>query len=236
MTVALIVVSLSARLAQEVAELAGQMAPGVTILPAGGADDGTLGTSLTKVSAALAQAGSPLLLLTDLISATMIAEIALKQADACDQAQIAEAPLVEGAVAAAVQAHAGGSLAEVRQAAEDAMRPHVWTGAGVRPTQARALVRWQEPAQRQRRRTVGAELVLVNPRGLHARPAATLAAALGAMDAEIEINGVDAQSVIMLMTLDADQGSVLRVTASGPDAQRAVELVRCEVESGFGEL
>ena len=50
------------------------------------------------------------------------------------------------------------------------------------------------------------------------------------------LNGVDAQSVMMLMTLGAGQGTELNVTATGPDARRAVELVRSEVEAGFGEI
>ena len=68
------------------------------------------------------------------------------------------------------------------------------------------------------------------------RPAATLAGALGAMDVEIEINGVDGQSVMMLMTLGAGQGTELAVSATGPDAQRAVDLVSNEVAAGFGEM
>ena len=79
MTVAIVVISHSARLAEGVAELAGQMAQGETaILAAGGADDGSLGTSLQKVQQALEQADNPdgVLVLLDLGSAAMIAEIA----------------------------------------------------------------------------------------------------------------------------------------------------------------
>ena len=83
---------------------------------------------------------------------------------------------------------------------------------------------------------MGAVLTLINPMGLHARPAAVLAGELGAMDVEIEINGVDGQSVMMLMTLGAGQGTELHVSATGPDAQRAVAFVRTEVEAGFGEV
>src|SRR5690606_41505132 len=67
------------------------------------------------------------------------------------------------------------------------------------------------------------DLTLINPMGLHARPAAALAGELGAMDVDIEINGVDAQSVMMLMTLGAGQGTELNVAATGPDAQRSEE-------------
>ena len=53
MRVALLIVSHSAKLADGVVELAGQMAPDVTILAAGGMDDGGLGTSLGKIGAAI---------------------------------------------------------------------------------------------------------------------------------------------------------------------------------------
>src|SRR5215469_4334614 len=57
--VSLVIVSHSEKLAEGVAELAAQMANGKTIIAtAGGAADGSLGTSADKVTAALAQAES----------------------------------------------------------------------------------------------------------------------------------------------------------------------------------
>ena len=121
MRVALLIVSHSAKLADGVVELAGQMAPDVTILAAGGMDDGGLGTSLGKIGAAIATAGdSGMLILTDLGSAVMTAEAALDLAGGPAGVQLADAPLVEGAVAAAVEASCGSSLDEVCEAAEAA--------------------------------------------------------------------------------------------------------------------
>ena len=56
MTVKLVVVSHSEKIADGAVELAAQMAPDVLILPAGGTDDGRIGTSLERVMAALEQA------------------------------------------------------------------------------------------------------------------------------------------------------------------------------------
>lgn len=224
MSVGLVVVSHSAQLAAGVVELAAQMARDVVLVAAGGTDDGGIGTSLDKVTAALGQAetGSGVVVLTDLGSAVMTAETALEFMGNPDTIVLADAPLVEGAVAAAVSAQSGADLAVVRKAAETALH------AGVAPV-------FQVP-DGGGAAEVTAVLTLINPIGLHARPAAALAGALGAMDVDIDINGADGQSVFLLMALGAGQGTQLRVRASGPDAQRAVDLVRTEVESGFGEL
>ena len=123
MTVGLVIVSHSARLAEGVAELAGQMAQGkVAIAAAGGAVDGSLGTSLEKVMAALEQVDGPdgILVLLDLGSAAMVTEMAVEAFVAQHHVMISPAPLVEGAVIAAVEASIGNSLAEVAEAAESA--------------------------------------------------------------------------------------------------------------------
>ncbi|MGO4383648.1 dihydroxyacetone kinase phosphoryl donor subunit DhaM [Specibacter sp. RAF43] len=237
MSVGLVIVSHSAQLAAGVVELAAQMARDVTLVAAGGTDDAGLGTSLEKVMDALGSAdtGDGVLVLTDLGSAVMTAESALEFLGNPANVLLADAPLVEGAVAAAVAAQSGASLAVVQKAAETALDP-----GGARPaTPAQAAGMAETGASGVVPGTVGgavtAVLTLVNPLGLHARPAAVLAGALGAMDVDIEINGVDGQSVMLLMTLAAGQGSELRVRATGPDAQRAVDFVRAAVQDGFGE-
>jgi dihydroxyacetone kinase phosphotransfer subunit len=123
MSVSLVIVSHSARLAEGVAELAGQMAHGkVAIAAAGGASDGSLGTSMDKVIAALEQVDGPdgTLVLLDLGSAAMVTEMAIEAFVAQHRVMISPAPLVEGAVIAAVEASIGNSLTEVAEAAEAA--------------------------------------------------------------------------------------------------------------------
>jgi dihydroxyacetone kinase phosphotransfer subunit len=125
MTVGLVIVSHSAQLAEGVAELAGQMAQGkVVIAVAGGTPDGALGTSVEKIVDALNLADGPdgILVLLDLGSAVMATEMAV-EAFANGQHHhvvISSAPLVEGAVIAAVEASIGNSLQEVAEAAASA--------------------------------------------------------------------------------------------------------------------
>lgn len=234
MSVGLVIVSHSAQLAAGVVELAAQMAPNVALIPAGGMDDGGIGTSLEKVMNALglADTGDGAVVLTDLGSAVMTADAALEFMGNPETVRLADAPLVEGAVAAAVAAQSGASLDVVCKAAETALQaatPAPPVTAGVSGVDL--VLGGSRDGE-----AVTAVFTLINPLGLHARPAAVLAGELGAMDVQIDINGVDAQSVMMLMTLGAAQGTDLNVSATGPDAKRAVELVRSEVAAGFGEL
>lgn len=125
MTVSLVIVSHSARLAEGVVELASQMAgEKVAIVAAGGAPDGSLGTSVEKIVAALEQVDGPdgTLVLLDLGSAVMATEMAVEQFAQGQQqrVKISPAPLVEGAVIAAVESSIGNSLDEVAEAAVSA--------------------------------------------------------------------------------------------------------------------
>ncbi|HEX2347908.1 MAG TPA: dihydroxyacetone kinase phosphoryl donor subunit DhaM [Ktedonobacterales bacterium] len=126
MAVGLVIVSHSQRLAEGVAELAGQMTQGaVKIVAAGGTDSSELGTSLEKVQRALeaADSGDGVLLLIDLGSATMVAQMALEALPEERRARVllSDAPLVEGAVVAAVEASIGSDLAQVAATAKDAV-------------------------------------------------------------------------------------------------------------------
>lgn len=125
MTVGLVIVSHSSRLAEGVAELAAQMAQGkVAIAVAGGASGGALGTSVDKIVNALHEADGPegILVLLDLGSAIMATEMAVEAftQESQHQVVISPAPLVEGAVIAAVEASIGNSLQEVAEAAASA--------------------------------------------------------------------------------------------------------------------
>ncbi len=119
--VGIVVVSHSGDLAKGVAELAGQMAgETVVIADAGGGPDGGLGTSEELVSGAIARAegGDGVVVLGDLGSAFLTARAVLEDRSA-DGVRLVDAPLVEGAIAAAVSASAGLALDEVAKAAEE---------------------------------------------------------------------------------------------------------------------
>lgn len=129
MTVGLVIVSHSERLAEGVVELASQMAHNqVRLVAAGGTDDGDLGTSMNKVLRALDEADSAegVLVLVDLGSSRLVSEMALEQLpnDRRARVQISGAPLVEGAVAAAVEASIGSSLEQVAATADEAATLH----------------------------------------------------------------------------------------------------------------
>lgn len=245
MSVGLVIVSHSAKLAEGVRELAAQMAADVRLAAAGGTDDGGIGTSLEKIQAGIAETdqGDGAVLLTDLGSAVMTAEMALEFLDPEQQERVrmANAPLVEGAVAAAVSAQTGKSLAEVLAAAESAGASFTGGGASAEDRSAEsadsaAANDMAAPGSSAGADEVSGAWTLVNPMGLHARPAAAVAQLLADLDAEITVNGVDGKSVMMLMTLGLKPGETLSATASGPDAARAIELLGAEVKNGFGEI
>ena len=229
MTVSLVVVSHSGKIADGAAELAAQMAPDVVVLTAGGTSDGRIGTSLEKVLAALDKAGSGgTVILTDLGSAVMTAESALEFAENAEDMVLADAPLVEGLVAAAVAAQGGADMQAVKRAAEAA-------GGPVRDQEQPPLSSVGEGRVTGGGPDFTGDFELVNLAGMHARPAAKIAGGLSAMDAEVTVNGVDGASMTGLMTLAAGKGSVLHVEAWGADAERAVNYVGGLVQAGFGE-
>jgi PTS hybrid protein len=124
-SVGLVVVSHSAKVAEGVVELAAQMAAEVRIRPAGGTADGGIGTDATLIAEAVdaADDGDGVLVLVDLGSAVLSAQLAIDElVDEGRRARvrISEAPLVEGAVIGAVQASTGSSLDEVDGAARAA--------------------------------------------------------------------------------------------------------------------
>lgn len=245
MKVGLVIVSHSDKLAEGLSELAGQMAPDVAIIAAGGTDDGGIGTSLEKIQSGIAQAdgGAGVALLADLGSAVMTAEMALEFLDPGqrEKVRLADAPLVEGAVAAAVAAQTGQDLAAV---VRDAEAVTATMGGSASSASAPAADAGTVPEAGDTLDDIDqdddgvheASWELINPMGLHARPAAAVAQAMADLDADITINGVDGKSVMMLMTLGLKAGDTLTVSAHGPDAARAVEMLGLEVRNGFGEI
>lgn len=125
MTVGLVIVSHSKQLAEGVVELASQMAGNtVSIIASGGASDGSLGTDASAISQAIlaAESGDGVLVLMDIGSAVMSAETALELLSTEDKPRVmlSDAPLVEGAVVAAVEASIGSGLDQVAARALEA--------------------------------------------------------------------------------------------------------------------
>jgi PTS hybrid protein len=123
--VSLVLVSHSAEIASGLAELVGQVAgPDVHVATAGGAVDGSLGTDGGRVLSLLqaAAAGGGAVVLADLGSSVLSVRAALAELDEheLERVSVADAPLVEGAVAAAVAVSTGCSPLEAARAAEEA--------------------------------------------------------------------------------------------------------------------
>jgi PTS hybrid protein len=119
--VGIVVVSHSAKIAGGVVEMAGQMAGDEVRLEAAGGDThGTLGTDEGRVREAIRRAdqGDGVAILADLGSAILTIRDILERGNG--GLQLADAPVVEGALAAAVVASMGLPLADVVKAAEEA--------------------------------------------------------------------------------------------------------------------
>jgi phosphoenolpyruvate---glycerone phosphotransferase subunit DhaM len=124
LVVGLVLISHSEQVAGGLRDMVAQVAgPDVAIATAGGTDDGRLGTSAPRISAALRSAldagADGVLVLLDLGSAALSLELALEELSPDERARVrvSEAPLVEGAVLAGVQASIGATLDEVAEAA-----------------------------------------------------------------------------------------------------------------------
>ncbi len=120
--VGIVVVSHSSALATGLAELAAQMAgPDVRIEAAGGLPDGGLGTDEDRVRAAIraANQGEGVVVLGDLGSAILTVRHVLER-HGNGSVRLVDAPIVEGAVAAAVTASASMPLDDVARSAEEA--------------------------------------------------------------------------------------------------------------------
>jgi multiphosphoryl transfer protein len=235
--VGLVIVSHSAELAAGVVELAREMGGGdVPIEAAGGLDDGSVGTDAARVQAAIERAMSAdgVLVLMDLGSALMSAEMATELLGGGDRVLLSEAPLVEGAVAAAAVARGGASLEEVAAEARGALAMK----ASQLGTEAPALE--EAPAEAP---LAGAEarIPVVNEIGLHARPAALVVELASRFDADLRLakpgrpGQVSARSLTGLMTLGARLGDELVASASGPQADEALAALEALAREGFGE-
>jgi len=124
--VGLVLVSHSQKLLEGLQEMAAQVAgPDVPIETAGGTDDGRLGTSPHLIASALRRVlaeADDVLVLLDLGSAVLSLDLALDTLEPATRGRVrvVDAPLVEGAIVAAVQASVGSSIDEVAAAAKQA--------------------------------------------------------------------------------------------------------------------
>ena len=121
--ISIVIVSHSAKVAEGAAEIAAEMnMGGIKILPAGGTDDGRVGTSAEKVLNALNEAydgGKDVLVFADIGSSILSTEMAMEMLDpdVAAHVKLVDAPVVEGAVIATIQAGISESADEIIEAA-----------------------------------------------------------------------------------------------------------------------
>ncbi|MBV9334599.1 MAG: PTS-dependent dihydroxyacetone kinase phosphotransferase subunit DhaM, partial [Solirubrobacterales bacterium] len=265
--VGIVVVSHSDTLAEGVVKLAREMGGAdLTLEAAGGTEDaGVLGTDAERVRAAIERAMTVdgVLVLMDLGSALMSAEFAVELlTDPPGRVVLSEAPLVEGAVAAAAAASGGASLAEVAAEARGALAmkssqlgvqdggtPETRIDGLAASARSASLPRQTgrprdhpEDAERSEAPDSEASIPVRNAVGLHARPAARFVETVRGFDAEVRVakagaggGPVRATSLTNVVALGARFGDTLLVSASGRDAAGAIAALKALSDDGFGD-
>ncbi|MDM9384344.1 phosphoenolpyruvate--protein phosphotransferase [Chlorogloeopsis sp. ULAP01] len=256
--VGIVIVSHSKGLAEGVRELVVQMVQGkVSLAVAAGVDDpqNPLGTDAIQVYEAIASVYSEdgVLVLMDLGSALMSAEMALEFFPPEQQTKVhlCAAPLVEGAIAAAVAAASGSDMQRVLAEAQAALVPKA-TQLGAAINHPSSIITEEQlthdigapedasPTAEQITREI--HLSVHNRLGLHARPAAKFVACATRFQSLIQVCNltkssgfVRADSINQVTMLGARQGHEIVITATGTDADEALAALQALVESHFGE-
>ena len=247
--VGLVIVSHSYCLAQGVLELTRQMAaPEVKLAAAGGLDDPdhALGTDPFLVQQAIEAVDGPdgVLVLMDLGSAILSAEMALDfvSEETRPRVLLCEAPLVEGALAAAVQAGLGSPLAVVAAEARSGLLPKA-THLGLQmPAAAPPIAPSHAPEPTVAAPSGQLRLTVGNRLGLHARPAARFVQTVGQFASSVTVRNVtrqgpavNARSINLVATQAIRQGDEIEISASGADADAALAALQRLADEGFGD-
>jgi phosphoenolpyruvate-protein phosphotransferase/dihydroxyacetone kinase phosphotransfer subunit len=242
--IGLVFVSHSRALAEALINLVQQVASrDIPMAIAAGVGDNReeFGTDAVEISEAIQSVYSPegVLVLMDLGSAILSAEVALELLPEEMRARVrfCAAPLVEGAIAAGVQAGLGSDLDTSCREAQGALIPKAQQlgesesieSAGAAPEVT------MEGAQE-------VTLTLRNEHGLHARPAARFVQTAASFDARVQVRNltsgkgpVSAKSLNALATLGAVRDDQILVSATGPQANQALDALNKLVADNFGE-
>ena len=245
--VGIVVVSHSRALAQAAVALAQEMVHSqpVRIVTAAGLDDTTFGTDAGQIVHAIttADTGAGVVVLTDLGSAVLSAQLALDLLDdARDRVLLCPAPLVEGLIVAAVTAAGGATREEVAAEAAGALagKTELLGCAPVaNPPVAEAPV--PDHPSDERVPTTGV-FTVVNPHGLHARPAARIVHEVQTLPARVQLRNrttgsawVPASSLSKITTLGALRGHDVEIRVSGDQAPETLERLLALAARGFDE-
>ena len=243
--VGIVIVSHSRLLAEGVRELALQMSQEpVPVSVAAGIDasDSSIGTDPIAVHEAIEMVYSDagVVVLMDLGSALMSAEMALEflSPEQRENVYLCAAPLIEGAIAAVVQAATGAPvelvLSEARNSLEAKKAQLGESTAVFAPTPSATLPETREGL------TESITLVVPNRLGLHARPAARLVGLINRFQSEVTISKqaqqANAKSINQVATLGVRQGDEITITAVGPDTADLLVAVQALAADNFGDV
>lgn len=122
--VGIVIVSHSEKVAEGIKDIAEQMADeNQVIIAAGGMAGGEIGTDAVRISEAILKAdtGDGVAVMVDLGSAVLSTNMALEllEGQLKSPVKVADAPVLEGALSAAIQAACGSTLEEVISEAEN---------------------------------------------------------------------------------------------------------------------
>lgn len=243
--VGLVLVSHSRPLARALQDFLRQVTPpSVPLAIAAGVGDerSEFGTDALEISEAIQSvySDSGVLVLMDLGSAVLSTQLALDllPPELVANVRICAAPLVEGAVAAGVQAGLNSDLTSVHREASGALRPkqeQVGETPDSQPEETSITPEASEAA-------LSTKVVLTNLHGLHARPAAQFVQTASQFKAEIRVtnltNGkgpVTAKSLNALAMLGAVENHTIEISADGSDAPHALAALEALVGANFGE-
>jgi multiphosphoryl transfer protein len=240
--VGLVIVSHSRALAEALVGLLHQVAsPTLSIAIAAGIGDDRreFGTDAVEIMDAIQSVYSEdgVLVLMDLGSAVLSAKLALDllPTERTDKICFCGAPLVEGAVAAAVQIGLTNDLDAICREANAALAPKREQLGGESDESSAPLSVPNESSE-------FITLTLTNLHGLHARPAAKFVQTAARFMANVTVtdlsNGkgpVSARSLNAIATLGAIENHQIRISASGEEAKLVLSALKVLIEDNFGE-
>jgi phosphoenolpyruvate-protein phosphotransferase/dihydroxyacetone kinase phosphotransfer subunit len=241
--VGLVLVSHSRSLADAVADLLRRVvSPELRLACSGGVGDdrALLGTDAIEIQEAISAVYSDdgVLVLMDMGSAILSAETAkdFLNPEEQEKVRLTSAPIVEGGMAAAVQANLGASLEAVANAALQGLllkQDHVQDVPSTAPAAAPAPAPLSNEIL---------DMTIQNPHGLHLRPAALLIKTLAGFPGEVFVENRTAgrgpslaRSLVDLARLQIREGDLVRFSISAPDPRPVIESIRSLVESQFGD-
>lgn len=244
--IGIVLVSHSKALGEALADLVQQVSTEpirIAVAAGAGEDYDEFGTDTLQIMQAIEQVyeDDGVLLLMDLGSAILSAEMAVELLPPEMQEKIlfCPAPLIEGAIAAGVQAGLGSDLETACQEARGALLPK---------QEQLGFLDQAQPAQEPEEPRIDADtaqqvtLTLRNQYGLHARPAARFVQTAASFDAVIQVTNltknkgpVSAKSLNALATLGAVKDHQIEIIASGAQASAALDSLSALVEDNFGE-